>query len=324
MFLRPVFIFVLLLLTIGSAFAQAKIKAGDILRLVCIEEPSMNRDYTVTSDGLVLVDFLGAVKVEGLTEAQAASTVQKQLIDQRILAKATVTIQIVQAEIKRVRFGGKVGLEGETPWKANQRLSDIIRLADVLPETDLSRVTILSTDGKSVVIDYTKNTPRNDFNPLMKPGDEVRFVAKSTKTDPTPPDNPPTIPDPPVKPTTTKVSLIGQVALPGDFEVVDGLTLQALIVKAGGFLPSADPGRLTLVRGESKRELKLPEDNHLRIMAGDKITVSTREASKLFATLEGAVVNPGKFELTKGTKLTQLLKLAGASQIRQRRIGLRF
>lgn len=335
-FLR-VFAFVLLALTLASsALAQKIIKPGDTVRVMCTEEPALNRDYTVTDDGLILVQFLGAVKIGGLTEKQASETISKQLIDDRILKKATVTVQIAQLDLKMIWMGGAISLEAETPWQEGMRLSRIVQIADPGPTTDLTNITIISENNSRQVVDFTKaNLQTQEGNPLLKPGDRVLFSAKSagggnsggttggsgggsttsggTGTGTTTP------------PVGNTVKVEGPVSLPGTFEFSAGMTLSQILIKAGGFSLTADAERISLKRGETKRELRLPDDQNFALLPGDVVTVLARSNSSssqtggaatsipsgLSITLLGALQQTGPIAYRNGMTLTDAIKEAG-------------
>ena len=72
----------LLLAALALAQDAPKIKAGDMLRLTCEEEATLNKEYAVSRQGMILVDFLGAFKVEGMTESEAADAISKKLVDE--------------------------------------------------------------------------------------------------------------------------------------------------------------------------------------------------------------------------------------------------
>ncbi len=309
-------LFIILAATLGFA-AQAKpiIKSSDMLRLICQEESSLNRDYRVTTDGLILVDFLGAVKVEGLTESEAATKIADQLVAEKILKKATITLSIISPDSKMVRFTGAIKLQGETPWKPQMKLSDVLRLAETTAETDLTRVQIKSANGVTTLVDATKPAPEGD--PFLAAGDDILFFAR---TDPAPPDpdKPPVTPDKPpvndpgVQPgKTTTVAIRGQITLPGDYPFVEGLTLGEAIVKAGGFLPGADVTAIQLERGGVPRALQLPTDNDFRLQPGDSILIQSDSRPKSYVEVRGSVRNPGRYEITEGTTLRQVIEKAG-------------
>ncbi|QYK53900.1 MAG: SLBB domain-containing protein [Fimbriimonadaceae bacterium] len=293
------------------------IKPGDTLRLICAEESDLNRDYRVTSDGLILVDFLGAVKVQGLTEAEASKKISKQLEDEKILKKATISLQLISPEVKLIKFGGESKIQGETPWKSGMTLIDLMRISELTVNTDVTRIQIKSADGKLRVVDATKPTsPDNDLS--LMPGDEVTFLKKDPNNQPaTNPNNPDTNPNNPVTNpvtnpgTVAQVTLAGLVALPGKYDLVANMTLRELLVRAGGFLEGARLGSISLERGASKRDLSIPADNDFALMPGDVVTVNAPERPKMFVTVDGSVNKPGRYEITEGTKLSEVIKMAG-------------
>lgn len=311
---------VILVICVAASWAVQSgntIKPGDTVRLICAEESDLNRDYRVTSDGLILVDFLGAVKVQGLTEAEASKKISKQLEDEKILKKATISLQLISPEVKLIKFGGESKIQGETPWKSGMTLIDLMRISELTTSTDVSRVQIKSADSKLRVVDATKPSTA-DNNLALMPGDEVTFLKKDPNTQPTTDPNNPTNPDtnPNTNPTTnpgtvSQVTLAGLVALPGKYDLVANMTLRELLVRAGGFLEGARLGSISLERGASKRELSIPADNEFALMAGDVITVNLPERAKMFVTIDGSVNKPGRYEINEGTKLTEVIKMAG-------------
>ncbi len=315
MVLNRIFALLMMILVIAgvsSAQAQPVIKPGDTIQLICAEESSINHDYKVTSDGLILVDFLGAVKIGGLTETQAADKVAKQLLDEKILKKATISLKLINPEIKTVKFGGTVAYEAETPWKADMKLSDVVKLAELKPEADLAKIQIKSENGTIKIADMTKNE-----DPVLAPGDVITFFAKTGTTpvpNPNNPNNPtnPTNPNVPVNPgPTAQVTLIGKVTLPGNYDLTANMTVRELIVKCGGFTDGADLNAITLERAGAKRTLRLPADNDFVLQAGDIITIDQRSKPKMFVVVEGSVRRPGRIEISEGTKISEVIQLAG-------------
>ncbi|MCG9894752.1 MAG: polysaccharide biosynthesis/export family protein, partial [Fimbriimonadaceae bacterium] len=61
--LLALFAFALSWAGVESSQPDRKIAPGDKLRMTCVEEPSLDKTYTVTADGLMLIDFLGAIQV---------------------------------------------------------------------------------------------------------------------------------------------------------------------------------------------------------------------------------------------------------------------
>lgn len=334
---RSVFLWVMVLAGVVGAWGQTRIKAGDTLRLMCAEEPTLNRNYLVNREGLILVQFLGAVKVVDLTEAEAAAQIKRQLETEKIVPKATVTVEIARLELKMVKFEGAVRLEAETPWRQGLRLSDVMRLAEPTATTDLTRVTIVGEDGARQTVDYSvADLQTNVNNPLIKAGDRVIFVAKGSGNPPTtdpgtkPPTGDPGTTPPTNPPAASKVEVLGEVVLAGSFDFSAGMTVREALLRAGGFGADADSSKVTLVRNGVPTDLRLPGDADYRLAGGDRLTVGKRTATTPPVTpptnpgwtpdplppgaavvVTGSVKEPGRILMTPGMTLSQAIEAAG-------------
>lgn len=131
-----------------------------------------------------------------------------------------------------------------------------------------------------------------------------------------------------------KVSIQGAVRLPGTFSYADGMSLQDLIIKAGGFLESATPRRIEISRrvinqdsvsgstsAKSADVFQINIDKDLNYNAsGFKLKpfdiIEVRNAPGYEAqkevTIEGEVLYPGKYTITrKNERISDLIKRAG-------------
>ncbi len=295
------------LLLLGFAFAGAQsalIAPGDRVSLSCEEEPSLNRDYTITEEGLILVDFLGAVKVAGLSEEQAADRLAARLVEDRVLRKATVRVRVVRSRPSSVRFVGAVQRSGETPLTDGMRLSDVVAIASPTEAADLARVSIRSKDGKTALVDFAQNQPgKNDNNPLLKDGDEVSF---------------------PVKAKPDEVTVLGSVVTPGAAPFEKGMTARKAIAKVGGFTSQADLVHVQLAReGAEEQTLDLSNagfDTELR--PGDKLVVGVLDVRR-YVKVVGAVNAPGSVPFVPGMTLREAIKAAGGLRRDARESGVK-
>lgn len=280
-----------LMLSVGAHAADPILKPLDKVRVTCEQEPSLNRDYIVTNDGFLLVNFIGAVRVVGLTEVDAAKKIADELIRQRIVKEATVTLKIVDSGGRTIRFRGSVKTFGETPWREGIRLSDIVKLAEPTAQADLTKVQILAVEGKESLIDFKRFDGKNDqFNPLLKPGDEVVFL-QAMQSD--------------------SLYVLGAVRSPGAVPFVRGMTLEDALAKAGGLSPDANGERIRLERKNVReRVLNRATDGELALIAGDRIVVEALSREKT-VYVTGGVVRPGLVPFTDGLTLTQLIQRAG-------------
>lgn len=286
------FLLLLCALVASVAFAQdaAKIKVGDRIRLTCEEEPTLNKEYTVSQQGMVLIDFLGAVKVEGLTEPEAARTIADRLINERILRQATVKVKIVNSTVAGVTYKGVVRVTGQEPYRDGLRLSDIVKKAQPTEQADLSRVEIRG--ASTTFVDFTKyDAATNANNPLLKPGDMVTFLAKRAPG---------------------LVILLGGVDRPGGVTWERGMTVRGAIEKAGGFASLAVVTNVRLERdGKPVQTLDLSKPGvDAAVQEGDRIIVAMKE-ERQYVQVSGAVAKGGFIEFVPGMTLTKAVTAGG-------------
>lgn len=317
--LRLLFLLIIALLAaIGVLAQEVKIKAGDKIRLMCEEESALNKDYVVSDDGLILIDFLGAIKIADLTEKQSADKISKQLVDERILSKATIRVEIVRGESQYVRFEGAVDTEGETPFKKDLRLDYILLLAGPKTDADLTRIQIISASGKTTLVDFSKFVKEtNANNPVIQPGDKVvvpKKVIVNPGGNPTVPEtNPGNQGGGEVKPPNVrigKVKIEGAVFLVGEYDFAQGMTVREAILRAGGYGNNADTSKVVLSRGGTKRELKMPDDANFALQTGDTISIPATVSNE-FIIVSGSVHKAGRIPFSPGMRLSDAVRLAG-------------
>lgn len=298
--LRPLILSILVLAAAIVAAQDAKIKPGDRLRLLCEEEATLNREYTVSDAGIILVDFLGAIKVEGLTEQEAALAIAKQLIDDRILRQATITVKIVASKSRPIIFKGAVAVTGQADHFKEMRLSDIVRLVFADEKTDLTRVEISTIEGKKTYIDFTRFDPAtNENNPLLRPGDTVTFFAKQRPG---------------------MIVMLGGVVRPGGVDYEPGMTLRRAIAKAGGMTSLAVATRVKVERdGRPAVVLDLTRPGtDMLLLEGDRVIVEVRDQRR-YVHVTGAVVRPGYVEYRRGLTLSEAIEESGGTRPGARR-----
>lgn len=269
--------------------------------MICEEEPTLNQVYTVTDDGLILVDFIGVVEVAGLTPTEAAQRIADRLVDDRILRSATVTITILEQELGSIAFSGALSVTGLTPFRAGMRLSDVISLAGPLSTANLAAIRILRKSGDMLTVNFNPDSLDNEFNPVLVEGDEI-FVPMTERTG--------------------HISVLGGVESPGEIEMPAGMTLAQAIEAAGGLTSRAIPDQIRLEReGAPTMTLNITTSSGYELRSGDIIVVQVAEQRR-YVQIDGQVVSPGFVEFTPGTTLVQAIERAGglARGARQDRI----
>ncbi len=129
-----------------------------------------------------------------------------------------------------------------------------------------------------------------------------------------------------VKADVNAVNLEGNVVRPGKYELKAGMTVRSLLPDANAFLPETyfDYALLTrLVPPDLRKEvvpvnlreivLEGKKEADVALKAQDTLTVFPRSAFKDSpkVTISGEVRRPGTFDLKKGSRVSDLVKLAG-------------
>ena len=112
-----------------------------------------------------------------------------------------------------------------------------------------------------------------------------------------------------------RVVFDGEVKNPAIYELLDGETLDDLMLYSGGYTENSYRGTINLRRIEKnfKTIKSIPGDsiNQSVLKSGDEIFVSKISGEfKGRVTIEGPVLNPGEYQFSEGLKLSKLLDLA--------------
>ncbi|MEP2024999.1 MAG: SLBB domain-containing protein [Reichenbachiella sp.] len=140
-------------------------------------------------------------------------------------------------------------------------------------------------------------------NFTMKNGDEI-FVSKITNE------------------FVNRVTIEGPVMNPGEYELVDGMTLKDLILKADGFKGDVFMERAVIIGQKKNFTLTSTAFDPAKILSGEEsILLQNNDIVKFQSiydlreeyhlTVEGEVQRPGKFSFAEGMTVENLIFLAG-------------
>ena len=100
----------------------------DVVEVKVLEDPAMSNRVTVTDDGSIILNNVGKVFVAGLTASQIEAKL-KSLLEANFLAKATVSVQIVEFSSKPISVVGAVLRPGRISASGNTTLIQAITQA---------------------------------------------------------------------------------------------------------------------------------------------------------------------------------------------------
>ena len=208
------------------------IGSGDFLEVSEFHLPEFHSQARVAADGTVELPLIGRVKVMGMSEQQAAQTVEKALLDSGMLLHPQVAVLVTLAAGQDVSVMGEVTRPGVYPYAAHHRLLDLIAAASGLSPNAGRLVSVFHREdpqtGHPFVLDPTGTDRKIEHNPELAPGDTV-LVSRAGL-----------------------VYVVGDVIRPGGFAVdpVQGLTVVQAVSLAWGATPNAAVSKAILIRDQ--------------------------------------------------------------------------
>ena len=182
------FMAMLLIALAGTAVAQdlpilandSVIGPRDVVEVRILEDATMSGRLTVTDDGNLVLNNVGKVYVAGLTGGQAEAKL-KQLLEASFLAKATVSLQVVEFSSKPISVIGAVLRPGRISASSNTTLIQAITQAGGLTTGYGKELYVLRTgqnglsEQLSIDIEELMVSGNPDLNIPLAPNDLVNI-----------------------------------------------------------------------------------------------------------------------------------------------------
>ena len=214
------------------------------------QAPVASQGVRVSADGEIGVPTIGLIHAAGLTTSALEQEIAKRLVDEGILRRPQVSVQITEYRSRVVAVVGSVERPGLYPvTRPAATLSDLIWAAGG-PNRDAGRMVEFvpaSADGEG-----RNARPTVDLAAATTSGNPVRLDLQSL-LQPTGTDahllNPPVRPGDVISlPPAGNVQVDGWVQKPGSYQLTRGLTLMGALAAAGGRLFPADSRAVTVKR----------------------------------------------------------------------------
>lgn len=282
-----------------------RVGPGDMFEVTVMGRLQQSNRSVVTPEGLLPVPPAGSVPVAGLTLAEA----RRRALSALGPFYHGVEIQISLLELRQfdVHVLGQVSRPGTYVVDGVTRVSAAIAQAGGFVDSASRRkLRILKVDGSIDSADVVRFEMLGDrsANPFVTDGDLIQV---------------------PVREGAVRVH--GEVALPGEYEILTGEGLSDILAIAGGFLDDAvrdrveiarfledDPSRTRRFMVDFSGEFPRSEEPDLRVESGDEIFVRRVPHWQLNrgVAIEGEVLFPGVYVIDEGTEtLVDLIERAG-------------
>lgn len=233
----------LVLIAAPMLFAQSQetllIGPGDMLRVQVFDTPELEQHARVTDAGEIPLSLVGAVKVLGLTPANAALAVEKTLVERHLLLHPHVQVTVEEYATQKVTILGEVKGPGAYPINTPRSVLDVLALAGGL--TDMAdRKLLIERHGTGEKVSYFLSNTANvavDTSLTVFPGDKL------------------------VVPKAGIVYVLGDVARPGGYTMTNNegqISVVELVARAGGTNHSAVPSHAKLIRKTEQGFVETP------------------------------------------------------------------
>lgn len=244
---------------------DAPIGPRDVLEVSVLEDKNINARVTVSEEGTIVLNVLERVQVAGMTASQIESRL-KSLLEESYLAKATVTVQVLEFASKPISVVGAVVRPGRISATGNTTLIQAITQAGGLSPTHGKELYVLRTGANglseqlSISIEDLMISGNPDANIPLAPNDLVNVPADTPIT----------------------IYLLGEFARPGpaQFRSSQTPTLLQAMSAAGGYTDRAGKNVVItrMVNGKQQREVI----NYRSILAGRRPDVVLQDNDTLF------------------------------------------
>lgn len=224
--------------TSPAAEREYEIGSEDVLDVSVWQAPELSGPVSVSSGGTIVLPLVGEVAASGLTTAELAKRLTEAFsVYKRDVAR--VTVRVTAYNSRSVYVIGQVAKPGKYSFQEIPGLWDAIKEAGgPLQDAFLGEVRIVRSgaDGQKAIRADVEGflAGRQPEMPPLRPGDTI-VVPKSSM---------------PGFDALAKdvVYIDGEVVRPGSYSLGPARDLLAAVLLAGGFTPSADRGKVSVVR----------------------------------------------------------------------------
>jgi protein involved in polysaccharide export with SLBB domain len=264
---------------------------GDVLEIQLIGQKNSIDSYPIARDGSINIPGIGKIILSGLSINDASSLIKNKVQNAYIGAQSFITLKYIR-DIS-ILIAGNAFSPGIYTLNGNSNMLHALHMAGGIDDIGSYRDISLIRSGKVIdVLDVYEVLihGKHNLNKGLRSGDSIV-----------------------VNPLINTISIESGVLRPGNYELKDGESVRDLINYANGFNKEANIEAITLKRlsGNNIVSLNIKNDelNSTKLQDGDSVYITENKISKV--SIEGAVRNPGKYLIPTGTKLSELISIAG-------------
>jgi polysaccharide biosynthesis/export protein len=256
-----------------SESTQVRLGPGDLIEVSVYNVSELNSKVRISDRGDIYLPLINYVHVDGLTQEEAQTLIEKRLSDGGFVRSPHVSIFVDDALSQGVTLIGEVAKPGIYPDVADRKLYEVVSEAGGFTQAASRKIAILRRNqAEPIRIDLPRNLADDTSgNVDIQPGDTI------------------TVPRAPI------IYVVGDVGRPSGLLVDNGaLTVLQALALAGGTNHTAKLGATRIIRKgpngvmtETKVEVK-------KMLEAKVPDVTLHADDILFVPVSGAKVAAGK------------------------------
>jgi len=226
-----------------------RIEQGDVLSIFVQPADELSRETIVLQDGTIDFPLIGNVKAKGLTAKELSKVIEQGL--SLYVTKPSVSVRVKYFSRRQVFVMGEVLRPGAYEYRENLRLFDLITTAGGFTQFSGTKNIKVHRgepqDRKTINVDLDEILKSGDLSKdfILEPGDIVE-VPRQPK----------------------KISVIGEVRTPGNYDWKENMFVLDAVSVAGGPGDLAKLGSVKIFR-ETGTSRKTFEVNLKKVMSGN-------------------------------------------------------
>ena len=226
-----------------------RIEQGDVLSIFVQPADELSRETIVLQDGTIDFPLIGNVKAKGLTAKELSKVIEQGL--SLYVTKPSVSVRVKYFSRRQVFVMGEVLRPGAYEYRENLRLFDLITTAGGFTQFSGTKNIKVHRgepqDRKTINVDLDEILKSGDLSKdfILEPGDIVE-VPRQPK----------------------KISVIGEVRTPGNYDWKENMFVLDAVSVAGGPGDLAKLGSVKVFR-ETGTSRKTFEVNLKKVMSGN-------------------------------------------------------
>jgi polysaccharide biosynthesis/export protein len=227
---------------------------GDAIAISLIGRNDLNARVRVSTDGTILLPFIGRIKASGRTVLELSEDIRQALIKGGFFSDAVVQAEVVGITSRYATILGAVTSPGLLPLDRNYHLSEILAKVGGRGGGSGADYVVLTRaaggESQRFNIDDLATAPP-DKDPIVQPGDKIFIPAADKEV----------------------FYISGEVRNGGTFPITSNMTFRTAIARAGGVTENGNESKITVMRGDKPvKGIKLED----KVQVGDVIKIGER------------------------------------------------